>query len=273
MSSEQQNVKKVSFARPAAGTTAKAAEPIDVTATSVEATPAPSEPAPATFAVTAPKHQTPAVRNEPDDEVDVSDIRLPRLNLVQRTSGADLLNFGPGNFVYKQAVSLGKTIKVICLGFRPKRFSEKVKYGSPQGLTLDSLQDVRAHNGTHLWRESKEKPSIGPNGPAWFMPMVTGVFLIEKPEGVDDAYFGYEAGGKLYAPAVLTVKSTSYDAIYVTLFNEKGTGCLRQGYHTRFLEIKSLDKATKSGNIFAPALKVLEATPPEVLALVSQIPV
>lgn len=261
MSSEN-TVKKVSFARPSPSNAAVIDVPsVPVAAPEVQAVALP------------PQYSPPAVRPPEDDEVDVFDIRLPRLNLVQRTSGGDLLAFGPGNFVYKQAVNLGKTLKVVCLGFRPKRFSEKVKYGSPQGLTLDSLADVRAHNGTHLWRESRENPAIGANGPLWFMPMVTGVFLIEKPEGVDDAYFGYEAGGKLYAPAVLTVKSTSYDAIYVTLFNEKSSGCLRSGYPARFVEIKSLDKATKSGNIFAPTLKILEATPPEVLALTSQIPV
>lgn len=270
--------KKISFARPGAASAPKPVTPTEPARTVQTA----QAPAPASAAPEAPKAEQPAAQNLPavqnqntqlatptyggEDEVDVGDIRFPRLNIAQKTSAAELVQLGLGNFILNKETKLGTAIRIVVVGFQPKKYSEKVKFGSAQGAMASSLEEVHALGGTTIWRESKENPAAGSAKP-WFQPMVTALLLVEKPEGADEERFPYEAGGKFFAPALLTVKSTSYESFFVKLNSEQKLGLLRKGYPTRFVEVKSELKKFTGGEAYQPQVRVLEETPEEVRAL------
>ncbi len=285
-------VKKVSFARPTSvpASTIDAAKPVTPVASpaapvqnppsapeapAAAPSPAPTPEVPAqSTALVAPK-QTDTRVGLPtyggEDEVDVGDIRFPRLNIAQKTSAAELVQLGLGNFILNKEQKLGTTIRIVVVGFQPKKYSEKVKYGAPQGRMANSLDEVDAMGGTTIWRESKENAQSGSTKP-WFQPMVTGLLLIEKPEGIEnDERFVYEAGGKFYAPALLTVKSTSFESFFVKLNSERKLGLLRNGYPTRFVEVQSVLKKFTGGEAYQPNIRVLEPTSDEVRALAANL--
>lgn len=280
-------VKRVSFARPTTvpASTVAAAKPVEPAAPAVTVeTPANPAPAPAAAApqqaapAAAPAPSTALVQQNHDtrvavptyggeEEVDVGDIRFPRLNIAQKTSAAELVKLGLGNFILNKEQSLGTTLRVVVVGFQPKKYSEKVKYGAPQGAMANSLEEVAALGGTTIWRESKENAQSGSTKP-WFQPMVTGLLLIEKPEGLEnDERFCYEADGKWFAPVLFTVKSTSYESFYVKLNSEQKVGLLRQGFPTRFVEVTSVLKKFTGGEAYQPTVRVLEQTSEGVRAL------
>lgn len=269
---------KVSFARPVAKATvdqAKPVTPVVPAQTVTTATPTPSAasttvaaanvnvvPAASTTAVAVVQPQSHAVAIPTyggEEEVDVGDIRFPRLNIAQKTSAAELVQLGLGNFILNKETKLGTALRAVVVGFQPKKYSEKVKYGAPQGAMANSLEEVEALGGTILWRESKENPASGSTKP-WFQPMVTGLLLIEKPEGSDDERFVYEADGKFFAPALFTVKSTSYESFYVKLNSEQKLGLLRKGYPTRYIELKSDLRKFTGGEAYVPQVRVLDET-------------
>lgn len=279
-------VKRVSFARPTTvpASTVAAAKPVEPAAPAVTVE-TPANPAPAPAA--APQQAAPAAAPAPstalvqqnhdtrvavptyggEEEVDVGDIRFPRLNIAQKTSAAELVKLGLGNFILNKEQSLGEVIRIVVVGFQPKKYSEKVKYGAPQGAMASSLEEVAALGGTTIWRESKENPQSGSTKP-WFQPMVTGLLLIEKPEGLEnDERFCYEADGKWFAPVLFTVKSTSYESFYVKLNSEQKVGLLRPGFPTRFVEVTSVLKPFKGGEAYQPNVRVLEPTGEGVRAL------
>lgn len=267
-------VKKVSFARTASvpAATIEAAKPVQPIAPAPTVQPA--EEAPKPSAALVPQNGDTRIATATyggEDEVDIGDIRFPRLNIAQKTSAAELVKLGLGNFVLNKEQSLGNTIRIVLVGFQPKKYSEKVKYGSPAGHMASSLDEVNALGGTTIWRESKENAQSGSTKP-WFQPMVTGLMLIEKPDGLEsDERFVYEANGKWYAPALFTVKSTSYESFYVKLNSEQKLGLLRQGYPTRFIEVKSELRKFTGGEAYQPVVRVLDTTSDEVKALAANL--
>lgn len=262
------------------------AKPVSVPKASIDAaknvTPEPATPSPTAEAPAAPQAAAPApaastaLAQRPsnavatpvyggEEEVDVGDIRFPRLNIAQKTSGAELVKLGLGQFILNKELALGEKIRLVVIGFQPKKYSEKVKYGAPQGKMANSLEEVEALGGTVQWRESKENAASGSTKP-WFQPMVTALLLIEKPENASDERFIYELDGKFYAPALFTVKSTSYDSFFVKLNSEQKLGLLRKGYPTRTVEVTSSLRKFTGGEAWVPEVKVLEETGPELRA-------
>ena len=274
---------KISFSRPPSAKPAEQSVAPDAPPQTVTVTPtAPAEtaapaPAPAPQAANpntpvVAASQAPAVPSYygGEEESDVADIRFPRLNIAQKTSGAELVKLGLGSFILNKDTALGNKIRVVVCGFAPKKYSEKVKYGSPMGAMANSLEEVAALGGTITWRESKENAASGSSKP-WFQPMVTALLLIEEPAGIDSDRFSYQLDGKFYAPAVLTVKSTSYESVFVKLNSEQKLGLLRGGYPTRFVEIESVLVKFTGGEAYQPQVKVLEETGPEVRVQATQL--
>lgn len=281
---------KISFSRPASkGPTNATPVAADAPARTVEtpaseaaasapdqAVPTASGPAPSPEpsqvpAAPAPS-QAPAVPSYygGEEETDVADIRFPRLNIAQKTSAAELVKLGLGQFILNKDTPLGEKIRLVVCGFSPKKYSEKVKYGSPMGAMAGSLDEVERLGGTPVWRESKENAKSGSTKP-WFQPMVTALLLIEEPEGLDSDRFSYELDGKFYAPAVITLKSTSYESFFVKLNSEQKLGLLRSGYPTRFIEVSSVLVPFTGGEAYQPQVKVLEETGPELRAQAAQL--
>jgi hypothetical protein len=183
-------------------------------------------PVPATAAAPAPTTLTTAVQSREvvtyvaaanDDvqgDIDFSDIKLPRLNLVQRTGDLpDRFEFGA--FVLNKECSLGKELRFIALNIK-KQYQEKTKFGT-QGRVFNTREEVKADGGVFGFRDGE------------FSELAHIHLLIQMPEGLEknpDAasvidLFIYEIDGKLWAPMVFSVGRSSYTALAKPLLTSR----------------------------------------------------
>jgi hypothetical protein len=215
------------------------------------------------------------------DDVEPSDITLPKLKLLQGTSDKKLLQqHGFGALLLKDAVTLARpaldgkpaiTGKMVFCRLLSKTYAEKPKkFGDTAGYAT-SLVEVEQLNGTTDWRESRENPRANSNKP-WFQTVANCLLLVEQPEGVADDHFPFDADGKRYAPAIYSVKSFAYDAFFKTIATAKMTGELRKdGYASKIIEFTSEIKAGKGNAEFAvPSIKFGAPTSAELRTLASQ---
>jgi hypothetical protein len=216
-----------------------------------------------------------------NEGIDQGDIRLPRLKLLQGTSDKELLaKFGFGSLLLKDDVAIAKaaqnnspslTGRMVFVRLISKSYTERVaRYGDPS-MFARSLQEVDEMGGTTDWRLSKENRKSGSNK-SWFQVNANCLVLVEKPEGASDDHFPFEAGGKLYCPALYSVKSFAYDRFFTVVATAKLTGELRkEGYTSRFLEYTPQIEAGKGNAEFAvPSIKFGDLTSPELRALAAQ---
>jgi hypothetical protein len=215
------------------------------------------------------------------DDVDPSDITLPKLKLLQGTSDKKLLQqHGFGALLLKDAITLARpaldgksavTGKMVFVKLLSKTYAEKPKkFGDPAGYAT-SLVEVEQLNGTTDWRESRENPRAS-STKSWFQTVANCLVLVAQPEGVPDDHFPFEAGGVRYAPAIYSVKSFAYDAFFKTIATAKATGELRKdGYSSKFVEFLPEIQSGKGNAEFAvPSIKFGDVTPDDVRALAAQ---
>ena len=119
MSAPKISVSRPASAKPAEQSVAPDAPPQTVTPTAPAETAAPA-PAPAPQAANpntpvVAASQAPAVPSYygGEEESDVADIRFPRLNIAQKTSGAELVKLGLGSFILNKDTALGNKIRVV----------------------------------------------------------------------------------------------------------------------------------------------------------------
>lgn len=262
MSDPNTPVKKFSFGRPGGTPVAAPAPAIDVTPGET-ALGAAQAAAPQNLPATQPQSAPPAFYTGGDDgdAGDAGDVKLPRLNIVQKSSGSELLVFGFGSFVLKAAVKLATAInapviagvptipsaRVVVAGIRPKVWIEKTKFGGTEKARIArSLDEVYQLGGVDKWNFSKENPKSGSVKP-WFMPSVTMLVLVQKPADAPEDNFPFEADGKLYAAALWSVKSTTYESVFGVISSEKAIGVLRKGYNARFIDVSTFTKVYGGG--------------------------
>lgn len=219
-----------------------------------------------------------------DEEIGLDDVILPRINIVQKVG--DLSNqFTPGDIVLnrnlvihepanpqKKAEGTGP-LKIIVLGFRPKKFVEKVA-GGDKGLLLDSEQEIVAHNGTLSWREWQQSVEAqqagGPPAKRYFQTLATAVLLIEKPASItDDISFPHEIAGKHYAMALWSMKGTAYTHGAMVLHSAVRLG--RKSYPSQVWSLTTKLEAAGQNFAHVPLLKPTERTSPELLSYVQSI--
>ncbi len=231
--------KKFSFAK-AGG---PAAQPVEeVKPAAVTGTVTPTDAAGATGTLAKQEYQPPAFfTGEEDEPTDPSDVRLPKLNVIQKSSKSEWLEKGVFSLLLKGEVVIAKKDKpfrFVVIGARPKVFIEKTKFGSQEKAKIArSIDEVVKQGGTDSWRFSKENPKAESTKP-WYMPSVTLAVLVEKPADCppeQEAHFAYVVGDKAYAAALLTVKSTQYEAVWVFIASER-RGILSKGFNTRFID-------------------------------------
>lgn len=223
-----------------------------------------------------------------DEDLNLEDVILPRINIVQKVG--DLSNvFVPGEIVLNQQQVLHTpanpqrkiegtpALNVVFLGFRPRQFVEKTE-GGALGLMLGSEQDVVANNGTLDWKEWKQslEASKQPGGPPvkrLFQRMATAILLIEKPESVPDpegVNFPYRTSdGRQYAMALWSMKGTAYTHAAKIVFTARKIGCLKaDGYPSYMWSLTT--KCEQFGDNFAhvPVLKPSTRTSPELLSFI-----
>ena len=164
-----QEVKKFSFAKPgaAAPTPVESAPAPAPAPTSIDSTGAPSTtvgdpaPAPPNLPAVPPAYAPPAFyTGEEDEPSDPSDMRLPRLNIIQKSSKSAWHELGKiGSLLLKGEVPLGNKIRFVVAGARPKVWIEKTKYdptgGGPKARVARSIDEVVKLGGTDSWKFSK----------------------------------------------------------------------------------------------------------------------
>lgn len=267
------------------------------------AAPAAPAPAPAPAAVPAPtpvpapaQTQAVAVPNRStalspvglvlgDKIPDFNDIILPRLNIAQNI-GELGATYTPGTVLFNQSTVLyvpafvhpkdpsqntpaSKPFNMICLGFRPTRYVEKIE-GGGRGMIVNTEADVRAANGTLDYQEWQLKKAQGIKR---FEALAEALIAIERPETCadDDSVFVYPVGDKKYALALWGMKGTSYtEAAKKVFFTNRSVGCLREGYPTRVFAMSTRWKTFGASNgAWIPVLIQSDKTSAEMLSWVA----
>ena len=154
-----------------------------------------------------------------EDGYDQSDIKLPRIKLLQGTSDKKLLaQFGFGSLLLKDTVVLAKpagedtkavVATIVFVKLISKTYTEKVdKFGDPSGFAR-SLSELEEMGGTADWRQSKLNKRISSDKP-WYQVNANCLVLVQKPEGAEEDHFPFEAEGKFYAPALFSVVAVAF---------------------------------------------------------------
>src|SRR5574343_642795 len=119
----------------------------------VEVAPEPGSYVPAVVPAAAP----PAFyTGEEDTPVDPNDIRLPRLNIVQKSSQSSWLKHGVGSLLLKGEIKIPLPARIVVMGARPKIYIEKTPWSpngsGPKARVARSLDEVASMGGTDQWR-------------------------------------------------------------------------------------------------------------------------
>lgn len=179
-------------------------------------------------------------------EVNLSDLRLPRLNLVQRTG--DLPDkFAFGEFVLNKTCLIPKPLEFIALSIK-KQFQEKRPYGDTErGAVYDTAEELRAAGGVvgfgdyqyselaHIFMLIKKDPSLD---------------TMEDAEAVRDLFM-YEIAGELWAPVIYSVGRSAYTSLGKALLTARQF-TLRKGLFTGRWSMTSLINKGPKGTWVTP---------------------
>jgi hypothetical protein len=205
-------------------------------------------PAPAnTLAVAAP-----VVASGVVGEVSMSDIKLPRLNLVQKV-GSLADNFQPGSIVFEKSyvLSNGKpeqSLDLTPLQFR-KQYQRKTAWGegdsSEQPEVYDTMEEVRRAGGSLQYGDEN-----------YFQEIAHIAFAVRLPEHVqagDEIFdlFPYKFADSLYAVAMWTVASSSYTALGKRILTDSAM-TLRNGLHTGHYTVCSEIRKNAKNSWYVP---------------------
>jgi len=234
-----------------------------------EATPAPNT-ATATAVVGSSQALTtttppPPVTFYDDDNVDASDLVLPRLNFAQNV-GEIGENFPKGAIVLDGQLQLvdppqGKqpsaAIKLLVAGFQPTLYAEKV-VGGARGNIFRTEEEVVNNGGTLDYSEAKT------TGKTLYQRLCTALVVIEKPEKVGPELFPNEFDGKNYAIALYSMKGTSYTNAAKHFKTARKLGHLVHGYRTGWWTMASVFKKFEGTNsAYAPLVRPAGPSTPE----------
>jgi len=134
-----------------------------------------------------------------------SDINLPRLNIVAKTSQLVDEGFTPGSIILNKEVTLSlkdEPLRVIVLDL-VKQFQEDTEWGGDElPKVFNTEEEVYAAGMSLEW-----------GSPNQCRPMAHITMLIEAPEGLDEnqlEMFPYEFDGGHWAMAILTAAKSAY---------------------------------------------------------------
>ncbi len=178
----------------------------------------------ALVAASAPATQS----NFVEGDFSSSDIQLPKLKLVQRTSDESLLGFGINSLVFDQAVKVGSPdspAEVVVLRIR-KNFRQNFPYGSQEiPATFDTVAALREAGLTI----GNVKNGLTASEQGFIQLAVC------CPDGAseeDQARFPFEFRGKHWAMALLIVGSSAYGTCFKPIFTATLPGQpLKDGLH------------------------------------------
>jgi len=192
-----------------------------------------------------------------DGEITQEDLRVPRINLVQK-SGQLCDNFSPGSFLFEKSIVIAKPgsfFTVVPLRLR-KYYQEKLEFGSSNEMPrrANTAQEVRELGGSTMWGHEN-----------YFQDMADIMLAVEAPESLDEdamQYFGYSHGGKNYGLAIYTVGSSAYTTFARRLITDT-KGVLKGYLFNGKYELNSEIKKNGSNSWYVPMPKFAGKNSPE----------
>ena len=188
-----------------------------------------------------------------------ADIRLPRLNLVNK-SGDLSNNFTPGCWVIQKEHQISNVTKdnkekgepITVIGARmAKQYQENIPYDERETTptrVLDTAAEVRAEKGF-----ISRKRGVGN-----FSEIAHIEFFVQAPEGLSEdaaALFFYTFGDHKYARVIYTASSSSFSAVAVTMASALKGHLAKTGLIGGFWHLGSvLTKDTKN-SWWSPTLR------------------
>jgi hypothetical protein len=193
-----------------------------------------------------------------EGEITASDIKPPRINLVQKT-GKLGDEFTPGAFVYDKAFPItdGKShFNATILRFK-KYYQQKLAFGESTDapLKFDTAAEVRANGGQVSQYD----------GENYYQDAADILLAIEAPANVDEehmAFFPYNQGDKNYGLAVYTVTSSGFTSIGKRIITD-ATLLLRNGLWTGQYKITSERRTSAQNSWFVPVASFDKKHTPE----------
>lgn len=186
---------------------------------------------------------------------DRDDIRLPRINLVHKTSDNELIKkFGIGGFCFNKEVKLsdGETPITVVAVRAAKDYVQKLPYGSPEmPAVFKNADEVEANGGSLNYKDADSGNFFGPRAHIQL--------LIAAPEGASDAdlaLFPYDLNGKAYGFAILTVASSAFTSVgkeLATLCNNNKV--MRKGMRYGALALTSEIRKNAKNSWHIPVVK------------------
>lgn len=250
---------------PARTTAAKPEPVIEAQATVVD-TPAPAAKAgltkaPAPETTTALAHPaSPAVEGF-DGELDSSDIRLPRLNIVNGNSKLHTEDDYPiGAFIVEKELQIGSkedVLTIVCLNIA-KSYQQKLPYGESDEMPLRfrTKEEVEANGGTTKYSDEAVKAQ------EFYAARADMVLAILAPEGLDESElhrFPEELGDSRWGRFIFTVTGGGYQSMAVPIITAAlGKLKTRGGLAAGVFTVKSEKRSGKGNTWVVPAAKFAE---------------
>jgi hypothetical protein len=241
---------KKSFKKVENAPSAEVAEPVTETAIAVRAT----EQSPVPY---APTTEFTGAWNR-------SDVRDPRINLVQKSSETKLHAFGLGAFVLNREIKLsdGKSPLQVTVVASDKDYQQKLPWGCKDTANVvRTPEEVRAAGGTLKFK--------GAAPGTYYGPRAHQTLLLKAPEGLSEddlAFFPYEFNDEKWSVAKMTVSSSGFTSMAV----EVATLCtynkaMRQSPIFGQLAMTSKETQGADASWFVPVVQFVQENPVELL--------
>jgi len=197
-------------------------------------------------------------------DFDQSDINLPRINLVAKTSALVDEGFTPGAVVLNKEATLSlkdKPLRIIVTAM-VKQFQEDVEWGAEDLPKVFNTEEEVYEAGYSLdW-----------GSPNMCRPIAHITMLVEAPEGLEEdalELFPYENDGKYYAMAIYTASKSAYKptakeiATYATFAKGQGVWTTAWNFTSKLRTEGDVSWFTPSmkraGRLEADELKFIES--------------
>lgn len=225
----------VSFSRAKAAAPVVEAEPVASTSTAVATIDAAPPPAPYVQS------------KQLEGEFSSRDLATPYLGIGQKTSKTtDDHPEWVGKWIYDKATCLGDTVKAVAIRMR-KYYEEVTEYDSG---------DI-----PQRWRSAAEAEASGLE----FRDVADIDLLIEAETEHDCAI---ELAGKLYLPARLTVRSSSYKGVVGVIMRDL-KGWLKADLASGYYEISTKKVTTPKNSWYVPTLSTAGKVPEDLRAAIA----
>lgn len=203
-----------------------------------------------------------------EGDFDRSDIKVPRLNLVQSVGPlSGELGFTPGRFVFNKEVDLGSEGLKITLIHLKKYLLEDLAYGSEtMPRFFKSMDDARRAGFLPI----ADKKTMGEEH-KYAKPVLDADVLIEGKPGVNDT-FPFDFNGTPYAMARWTLQSTAYSRVGKSFFTDSQFA-LKAGLSIKFYSVSAKREKIGVNWVFCPRVQIAGKNSDEFIAWIKSVTV